>query len=166
MSVGMARPEPRPAPTLKNLSEGSSLNLSTHSFNLNPLSFAPLLLSLGPIAVRELLRAHALPPALARAQSGLLLGSTQPDTSPIRWRAKAYVPRNKASPMMADVLVDNGAHGEFMSSTLAKRLGLKLIALEVPTTARLPSGATMPITHVTEPVTIDMDRQYKADLQF
>eukprot|EP00961_Rhodomonas_salina_P195770 2642700-Rhodomonas_salina.1 len=57
--------QPGSAQTLKNLSEGSFLNLSTHSFNLNPLSFEPLLLSLGPIAVRELLHAHTLPPAFA-----------------------------------------------------------------------------------------------------
>ena len=84
-----------------------------------------------------------------------------PDTSPIRWQI-----RIGKKGRVAITLCDPGAHGNFISHELAKSLGCLLIALPNQSAVRLPNGHLIPMTHRTEPLTIVIDRQYKADVTF
>ena len=66
----------------------------------------------------------------------------------------------------AKVLVDGGAHGDFMSEAFAERLGVDKIPLEEGSAPHLPNGKLIPMLFKTAPLTVNIDRAYKADLQF
>ena len=132
-----------------------------------PATLSPLILDLGPISCRHILRSHALSKSKARAVVQELSSTTlSPDTSPIRWRVKLSLPHRKGALTNIDALCYNGAHREFISEIEATRLGVGLIPLEVPTSARLVDGSLMAITHRTSPITVEIDRQYKGDITF
>jgi hypothetical protein len=178
--VGM-RPLPHSSPTQNKLCDERSFGNKTPPLSepalSPPIPPVPELLSLGLPAARSLLRCHALPKSTAQALESYLLNpltahnpfsgeSLEPDTSPIRWKARVCLPHGASPVRTVDVLCDNGAHGEFMSCHEAEALGLKLVPLPEGSSARLPNGAILPMTHRTEPVTVEIDRQYKGDISF
>ena len=107
-------------------------------------------LELGAFSTSLLLHSQAIPHHLTGAViRGLaqVSASAKPDVSPIRWKARLQLPHGRGSHRVVDTLCDNGAHGEFLSLDEAERLGVKLIPLENPTSARLVEGTLLPITH-------------------
>ena len=88
------------------------------------------------------------------------------DTSPIRWVAKVWLNHGFGKMHSARVLVDIGAHGDFISEQFAARLGVQKLPLEEGSAAQLPNGKLIPMLFQTAPLTLSIDRAYKADLQF
>ncbi len=125
-------------------------------------------MDLGCLATRQLLRAHALPPAVALANAKLLKDRPNiresPDLSPIRWRLKLNVPGGPRT-ISTEGLCDNGAHGEFISADIVRQLGAPLVPVAGPTSVRLPDGTLLPVSHQVT-LTVDIDRQFKGDITF
>ena len=120
MSIGPQEGTPFGSPTLNNrmLARRSESNKDAYArldprlytiFELSPLSSSADVVSI---------------PAVRRALVAALEGRALPDdTSPIRWRAKVWI-RRHGKVYMARVLVDSGAHGNFISCKFADRLNI------------------------------------------
>jgi hypothetical protein len=89
---------------------------------------------------------------LSRALVAALTDKTNPDLSPIIWQGKIRLANGKI--ITVRILVDSGAHGNFISETLRKRLDCKVTPLPEGSAARLPDGKLIPMEGETEPLTL------------
>ena len=74
----------------------------------------------------------------SRAFISALTATPRPDLSPILWQGKVRLANGHIVTVL--VLVDSGAHGNFISETLSKRLGCKVTPLAEGSAAKLPDG--------------------------
>eukprot|EP00961_Rhodomonas_salina_P262059 3541780-Rhodomonas_salina.1 len=119
-----------------------------------------------PLPAPEVVRIRETSKALIAALQGQ---GAEVDSSPIQWKGWTSLPLHTSrfgTRHHIRILIDSGAHGLFMSSRLAHRLGTKLNPLTAGPAARLPNGTLVPMNHETDPVTLCVDKHYKADLRF
>lgn len=69
--------------------------------------------------------------------------------------------------MQVSALIDSGAEGDLMDLDLAKRLGISMVALDDPISAKTLCGSHLAVkTHCTVPLTLKVSGNHVEQLQF